>query len=336
MLAPPFDIRPDEHREGVLAKGTLTALGTSAVGIGTTLWDRELRIGRGPLFAFPHSCVRIVRDGAERVADACGVVAYNTGSVYRRRRIAGRPDLVSWVWIEPRVLGEMLEPYWPGAVESPEPVMPFQVAPCDAPVFRAQAALLCRAGAELSALEVDERLVLTVGTLVAHAARQRGLRVSPRRALTARRRAEGAERMKELLGARLHESLTLDAVAREAGLSTFHACRIFRTHTGRSVHGYLTELRMRRAMLVMSGGGVKLTHVAFEHGFSSHAHFTDAFRQWAGVPPSAWRDDPCLTWPRDSEVMREAIQTAAKTMASSGAALAADLPISSVPHRVRA
>jgi AraC-like DNA-binding protein len=79
--------------------------------------------------------------------------------------------------------------------------------------------------------------------------------------------------------------LTLSTLSARLGCSPFHLCRVFREATGKTLHGYQTDLRLRAALEAIEGGA-RLTDVALEAGFSSHSHFTLAFRRAFGVPPS--------------------------------------------------
>ena len=104
----------------------------------------------------------------------------------------------------------------------------------------------------------------------------------------------GADAVKAYLAAHLCERLTLDEIARAVAVSPFHLARIFQQHAGVPVHRYLTQLRLRAALEQLAGGAHDLTALALELGFSSHSHFTDAFRREFGCPPSAARADAAL------------------------------------------
>jgi AraC family transcriptional regulator len=95
--------------------------------------------------------------------------------------------------------------------------------------------------------------------------------------------------VKILLSNRYSEALRLDDVARTVGLSPQQLCRFFKRATGSTLHTYLTRLRLRRALVEVLGGCDDLADLAFAVGFSSHSHFTAAFRREFGWPPSAAR-----------------------------------------------
>jgi AraC-like DNA-binding protein len=99
-----------------------------------------------------------------------------------------------------------------------------------------------------------------------------------------------AEEVEQELATRHGERLTLDVLARVAGVSPFFMCRAFRAVTGETVHGHLVRLRLRAALHALARDGHReLSEVAFAAGFSSHSHFTRAFRAEFGVLPSAVR-----------------------------------------------
>jgi len=116
---------------------------------------------------------------------------------------------------------------------------------------------------------------------------QRGVARKPKREGTDADHAERTEAVKTYLAARMSERVTLDDVARAVHVSPFHLARIFQQQTGVPVHRYLTQLRLRASLERLADGD--LTAVALELGFSSHSHFTDAFRREFGHSPSEMR-----------------------------------------------
>ena len=81
---------------------------------------------------------------------------------------------------------------------------------------------------------------------------------------------------------------SLDDLARYAGSSPYRLCRIFRAHTGQSIRAYRSQLRLRAAFDRLLQGA-DITDLALELGFSSHSHFTAAFRSRFGTSPSRLR-----------------------------------------------
>lgn len=91
------------------------------------------------------------------------------------------------------------------------------------------------------------------------------------------------------LGSALDAKLDLFDLARRVGASPFHLCRLFRRHTGTTIHAYHERLRLRAALERILDGQDDLTALALELGFSHHSHFTNRFRREYGLAPSACR-----------------------------------------------
>ena len=114
-----------------------------------------------------------------------------------------------------------------------------------------------------------------------------------------------ADAVREVLAARLAERVTLDLLTREVAVSPFHLARGFRQAVGLPIHRYLNQLRLRVALARLTGTGGDLLSVALDCGFSSHAHFTDAFRGEFGAPPSRFRPAPSR---RELQEMRKKLE----------------------------
>jgi AraC family transcriptional regulator len=97
--------------------------------------------------------------------------------------------------------------------------------------------------------------------------------------------ARRVDRARELLANRFDEPLSLDLVAREAGMSPFHFSRVFRELVGMPPHRYLLRVRLlRAAQRLRAGAGV--TETCHATGFNNLSHFIRTFRRALGVPPS--------------------------------------------------
>jgi AraC family transcriptional regulator len=94
-------------------------------------------------------------------------------------------------------------------------------------------------------------------------------------------------RVLELMEARADSHLTLDALAREAGLSLAHFARAFKESLGRAPHQYLMTLRLERARRLLEAADVALSDVAARTGFADQAHLTRLFKRQFGVTPGA-------------------------------------------------
>lgn len=104
-----------------------------------------------------------------------------------------------------------------------------------------------------------------------------------------RRDIEMAEAVRGLLVSRYDERHTLASIGRSVGSSPFHMARAFRRVTGRSVHGYLISLRLRKALYHLCDKAPDLARLAVDLGFYSHSHFTTQFKAAFGISPSSVR-----------------------------------------------
>jgi AraC-like DNA-binding protein len=96
------------------------------------------------------------------------------------------------------------------------------------------------------------------------------------------------DRVKEIAATRFGQRLSLQVFSKETGYSPYHLLRLFRCSTGIPIHRYLNRLRLFHALdrLETSDG---LSPLAFDLGFSSHSHFTNAFRAEFGITPDRFR-----------------------------------------------
>jgi AraC-like DNA-binding protein len=85
------------------------------------------------------------------------------------------------------------------------------------------------------------------------------------------------------------ESLRLDDVAREVGLSRPHFYKLFRAQIGLTPTLYLNALRMEHAIERLAGSQEAVSDIGFDLGFSSQASFSRFFISNGVVPPSTYR-----------------------------------------------
>jgi AraC-like DNA-binding protein len=80
--------------------------------------------------------------------------------------------------------------------------------------------------------------------------------------------------------------LSLDAIAKVAGMSRFYFGRLFVAQVGKSPYRYLVDVRVARAASLIRGGRVSVTEAALSVGFNDLGRFGRAFRARFGVTPS--------------------------------------------------
>jgi AraC family transcriptional regulator len=93
----------------------------------------------------------------------------------------------------------------------------------------------------------------------------------------------------ELLRARLSDDITLDELAAEAQLSTFHFARMFKQSLGVPPRAYLTRLRLEKACELLEQTDLPVTEIAFEVGYSSNQVLARVFLKHHRISPLDYR-----------------------------------------------
>lgn len=83
--------------------------------------------------------------------------------------------------------------------------------------------------------------------------------------------------------------LSLEDVAKAAGVSVSHMHMLFRTQLGESPHQYLIQKRLRIAGHALAAGNVSVKAVAAEVGYPNAENFCRAFRKFFGRSASEYR-----------------------------------------------
>ena len=82
------------------------------------------------------------------------------------------------------------------------------------------------------------------------------------------------------------EPLTNESLAKAFGYHPYHLGRLFKTFTGQTLHAYLLELRLEKALECLLNDTLPIGEVAARNGFVSAEHFSTAFHKKYGQPPS--------------------------------------------------
>ncbi|MEO8427156.1 MAG: AraC family transcriptional regulator [Verrucomicrobiota bacterium] len=99
----------------------------------------------------------------------------------------------------------------------------------------------------------------------------------------------------------LVEPPSLEEIGREVGCSPFYLSRTFSKEMGVGIPQYLRQLRMEKAAELLKSGEYNVTEAAFEVGYSSLSHFSQAFHQTFGCCPGLY---PVKTVPFAAHVLR--------------------------------
>lgn len=97
-------------------------------------------------------------------------------------------------------------------------------------------------------------------------------------------------RVMEKLKSEYCDRLTLEDLAREAGVHPVHLSRVFRRCKDEGIGEYVHRLRIRVACEQMLAPRKSLAEISLETGFADQSHFTRAFRRITGMSPGAFRN----------------------------------------------
>lgn len=88
------------------------------------------------------------------------------------------------------------------------------------------------------------------------------------------------------------EELNIQQLAETAALSPFYYQRLFSRLVKKPVGEYIRLRRLALAADALTAADKRILDVALEYGFSSHEHFTRAFRDAFGLTPDEYRRRP--------------------------------------------
>ncbi len=114
----------------------------------------------------------------------------------------------------------------------------------------------------------------------------RGDRTEGGDGILARRDRIRLQRAMDLIAAHMGESLSVETIAREAGVSSSALQRLFRQSEGLSVYEYVRRVRLEHAFSALRSGDACVQEASAIAGYSSPANFATAFKRRFGLTPS--------------------------------------------------
>ena len=284
----------------IVFDGALTRIGRFRCDPAHTSF-RDSGPASGCIVVFPRTSVWIQHEGSRRfVADPNVVTIYNRGQRYERFPISPEGDRCDWFAVADSVARDVVGRFDPAAGESPDRPYRFERAPSSMALYARQRRIVRRAQLGLAApLEIEEEVLAIVEGVLECAYGQAWTTLLPAasvstgasRGAAARRHRDLAEATRAELARTAEENRSVSEIARAVGASPFHLCRVFRAHTGQTMHRYRVSMRLRVALerLETPANAATLSAVAHELGFASHAHFVKICQRDLGAAPSAVR-----------------------------------------------
>ena len=237
------------------------------------------------VFVLPRKPVWVRRDADEyQFVEPGAILMHRAGSRLERRRAMSSGERTYWFGVHPDSFVDALRRY----DLSTEDMGGALIA--DLHFHHRLAVLLKQIECDqLDRLAAEEEILsLFLGICERRADQVSKLKRA--RGATAERQRRLVGRARAFLDAHLAETVGLETVARDAGTSMYHLCRVFREQTGFTMHAYRTRQRLGHALdRLVSGSSANLTDLALDLGFSSHSHLSRTFQKQMGVSPSAIR-----------------------------------------------
>lgn len=97
------------------------------------------------------------------------------------------------------------------------------------------------------------------------------------------------QKAREYIANNKTESLSLAAVAKAAGASVFHFCKVFKKSTGLKFTDYVARVRLEDARTQLLSPGRRVNEIAYDVGFQSMRQFNRTFKRVFGQSPSEFR-----------------------------------------------
>jgi AraC family transcriptional regulator len=139
-------------------------------------------------------------------------------------------------------------------------------------------------GRESSGLEMEARAILLVARLLSH----HGY-VSPANEIKGGLAPWQISRIDAFLSDAPEQSITLDALAGQVGLSPFHFARAFKASKGVPPHRYLVQLRIDRARDLLESTDLPIIEISAKVGYDDPSYLARLFRREVGITPAAYR-----------------------------------------------
>jgi AraC-like DNA-binding protein len=87
------------------------------------------------------------------------------------------------------------------------------------------------------------------------------------------------------------EGLSLAEVAKAAGASVFHFCKVFHKATGLKFTDYLARVRLEDAKTRLLNPNLRVSEIAYDVGFQSLTQFNRTFKRVFGQSPTDFRSN---------------------------------------------
>ncbi|MEU2672781.1 helix-turn-helix transcriptional regulator [Streptomyces sp. NPDC007164] len=95
--------------------------------------------------------------------------------------------------------------------------------------------------------------------------------------------------LRDCIHVNLSRRITLDELAKVAGVSTFHFNRIFKAATGETQYQYVLRQRVECVRDALLHTDTSIADIALSSGFADQSHLTCSLRRALGLTPRTLR-----------------------------------------------
>ena len=240
------------------------------------------------MIVFPRTFVELNQIGRDIIIGSPNIaIFYNYGTLYERKELTELGDQCDFLQFDPELLYDILTLYdFDARHRELEPFLftHSYVGRADFLRQRRIVEMIMSPNAP-DPLWVDEKAVELLESVIANSCAQRGIHKKAKQG-TLHAHRQLAFAAQKYLVTHYNQRLTLQQIADALFVSPYHLNRVFRQQTGCTMHHYLEQLRLRTAHERLGDYANNLTRLALDVGYSTHSHFTEAFRRNFGYLPS--------------------------------------------------
>ncbi|WP_312642194.1 response regulator [Hydrogenoanaerobacterium sp.] len=86
-----------------------------------------------------------------------------------------------------------------------------------------------------------------------------------------------------------NSALSIEEISDEIGMSPAYLCVLFKAQTGKTINGYITDVRVEKAKELLKDGKVKIGEIAKRCGYNDSDYFAKVFKKMVDCSPSEYR-----------------------------------------------
>lgn len=136
----------------------------------------------------------------------------------------------------------------------------------------------------------EEETLGFLGSLFEKTSNSRSGAISKNKTATREAHKALVERTILYLNKNFSKIFSISELAKAVFSSPFHLSRVFKKEAGIPLHAYISGLRLRAALNGLRETKGPITELALDLGFSSHSHFSSAFKRAFSLSPKAYRN----------------------------------------------